>query len=166
MRGKNVVEVALGLGSEAYEIIWSLSKAEFTQSLLLWHIATDFLYNDDHQKFRAGTLGPYCQISKLLSHYMMYLLFLCPTMLPEGIGNKRYQDTCIEAKAFFHGGKVKQPIQGSFAIDIYVRKFFIQIGTRRKSTFFEGHEIAMQLQSWTSEFRMDHEEQWEIVGKM
>ncbi|KAK6230816.1 hypothetical protein QUC31_002334 [Theobroma cacao] len=64
---------------------WNIGGVEFTQSLLIRHIATDILFHDDHQSDLVGNLGPYCNISKLLSDYMMYLLFMSPTMLPQGI---------------------------------------------------------------------------------
>ncbi|KAK6264279.1 hypothetical protein SCA6_019713 [Theobroma cacao] len=146
---------------------WIVTDVEFTHSLLLWHIATDLVFYDDHQRHRVGSLGPYCQLSKLLSDYMMYLLFLCPAMLPEGIGNLRHHDTCIEAKRFFHKDvKIKDAIWGSFGIDIESRSFFIEMGSRRKSAFFEGCQIASQLQEWVSNFRWDHQEKWELIGEV
>ncbi|XWS12144.1 hypothetical protein CRYUN_Cryun37aG0064700 [Craigia yunnanensis] len=146
---------------------WSVSDAEFTHSLLLWHIATDLVFQDDHQRFRAGNLGPHSQISKLLSDYMMYLLFLCPAMLPEGIGNIRHHDTCIEAKNFFLKKLTfRDAIRGLFGIDTASRSFFVEMGSQRKSTFFEGCQIAYQLQNLVSGFKWDHQEKWELIAKV
>ncbi|KAB2081436.1 hypothetical protein ES319_A05G132200v1 [Gossypium barbadense] len=146
---------------------WSVSDVEITHSLLLWHIATDVVYNDDHHWFRAGKLGPYCRISKLLSDYMMYLLFLCPEMLPEGIGTIRHHDTCIEAKNFVHDkSKFKQIIRGLFGIDIESRSFFVLMGSLKKSAFFEGCQIAVQLQTLLGQFRWDHEDKWKLIAEV
>ncbi|KAJ6675805.1 hypothetical protein OIU85_011911 [Salix viminalis] len=76
------------------DLVWSV-EVEFDQSILIWHIATDLCYHcDETQK------GNDCQISKQLSHYMLYLLVMRPFMLPMGIGKIRYLDTCEELKSF------------------------------------------------------------------
>ncbi|XVF74325.1 hypothetical protein PTKIN_Ptkin13bG0101300 [Pterospermum kingtungense] len=146
---------------------WSVTEVEFTHSILLWHIATDVVYFDDHHKFRGGSLGPYCQISKLISDYMMYLLFLCPAMLPEGIGNIRHHDTCIEATNFFiEKSTFRETVRGLFGIDIESRSFIVQMGSQSKSAFFEGCQIAYQLQDLASKFKWDHHEKWQLMAQV
>ncbi|XWS16165.1 hypothetical protein CRYUN_Cryun34aG0061800 [Craigia yunnanensis] len=150
-----------------HDFAWTVSEVEFTHSLLLWHIATDLVFYDDDQSFQAGNLGPDCQLSKLLSDYMMYLLFLCPAMLPEGIGRLRHRDTCIEAKKFFPGRiDFRQAIKGLFGIDTASRSFFIEMGNQRRSVFFEGCQIAYGLQDLVSMSRWDHKEKWELIAKV
>ncbi|XP_031261731.1 uncharacterized protein LOC116119934 [Pistacia vera] len=78
------------------EFSWSTIDVDFDHSLLVWHIATDICYQEDSKKDKDG----FCKISKLLSDYMLYLLFLCPSMLPKGIGEIRYRDTCEHVKKF------------------------------------------------------------------
>ncbi|XVE78636.1 hypothetical protein DITRI_Ditri13aG0162200 [Diplodiscus trichospermus] len=145
---------------------WTVSEVEFTHSLLLWHIATDLVLYDDHQKFRAGNLGPYCQISKFLSDYMMYLLFLCPAMLPEGIGNIRHRDTCSEVRNFFNEKSNSRDAIGTLVGDIYSRSFFVEMGSIRKSTLFEGCQIAHQLKDLVNSFRLDHKDKWELIAQV
>ncbi|XP_059595403.1 uncharacterized protein LOC100251477 [Vitis vinifera] len=72
---------------------WSVVDVEFDHSILLWHIATDLCsYSDEDPNPKAR-----CKISKCLSEYMLYLLVMCPFMLPKGIGEFRFRDTCAEA---------------------------------------------------------------------
>ncbi|MFQ6639051.1 hypothetical protein Gotur_016705 [Gossypium turneri] len=98
---------------------------------------------------------------------MMYLLFLCPEMLPEGIGTIRHHDTCIEAKNFVHDkSKFKQVIRGLFGIDIESRSFFVLMGSLKKSAFFEGCQIAVQLQTLLGQFRWDHEDKWKLIAEV
>uniref|UniRef100_A0A2P2J6J6 Uncharacterized protein LOC8270919 n=1 Tax=Rhizophora mucronata TaxID=61149 RepID=A0A2P2J6J6_RHIMU len=82
------------------ELTWSM-EFEFDQSILIWHIATELCYHTDHQ----GTIMSKCKMSKQLSRYMLYLLVMHPSMLPMGIGNIRYRDTCAEAARFFQERK-------------------------------------------------------------
>ncbi|OMO79387.1 hypothetical protein CCACVL1_13706 [Corchorus capsularis] len=78
---------------------WSTVGVEFDHSLLLWHIATEICYYEDTKRFKDDTesLNKCSKISKCLSDYMLYLLVVCPTMLPKGIGEIRYRDTCADA---------------------------------------------------------------------
>ncbi|KAF8401085.1 hypothetical protein HHK36_014388 [Tetracentron sinense] len=89
-------------------------QVEFGHSILLWHIATDIYYNSDPNEIRTS---PKCQMSKLVSDYMLYLLVMCPSMLangvmlpglelpknvalPNAIGEIMFQDTCDEAEQY------------------------------------------------------------------
>ncbi|MFQ6639054.1 hypothetical protein Gotur_015176 [Gossypium turneri] len=115
--------------------------------------------------FEPGNLGKYCRISKLLLDYMMYLLFLCPAMLPQGIDKIRHHDTCIEAKNFVHDeSNFKQVIRGLFGIDIGSQTLFAQMGSLKKSAFFEGCQIAVQLQTLLEQFRWGHEDKWKLIA--
>ncbi|KAA3456298.1 DUF594 family protein [Gossypium australe] len=76
---------------------WSTVGVEFDHSLLLWHIATELCYYDDLKRFNHPSIRKSSKNSKCLSDYMLYLLVMCPNMLPKGIGEIRYRDTCEEA---------------------------------------------------------------------
>ena len=41
------------------------------------------------------------EFSKWLLQYMLYLLVICPSMLPMGIGMIRFRDTCAKVTQFF-----------------------------------------------------------------
>ncbi|KAI5312354.1 hypothetical protein L3X38_041527 [Prunus dulcis] len=93
---------------------WSIQD-EFDQSILLWHIATDLCYysdlednpNSDLAKKPNSLSSRSWKASKFLSEYLLYLLVMRPFMLPNGIGQIRFQDTCAEADEFFKQRKCK-----------------------------------------------------------
>nr|KJB28277.1 hypothetical protein B456_005G039800 [Gossypium raimondii] len=163
-RGSSVLK---GMGGSFEDILWSVCEVEFTHSLLLWHVATEVVFHDDNHQYRAVKLEPYCQISKALSDYMMYLIFLCPAMLPEGICNIRHQDTCTEAKNFaLDKFQFKEAVRGLFGMHIRSRSFFIQMGRSRKLAFFEGCQIVEQLQSLVSMFQWDNQDKWKLIADL
>ncbi|KAL4625322.1 hypothetical protein ACB092_05G016900 [Castanea dentata] len=84
------------------ELDWSV-KVEFDQSILIWHVATDICYQLDQTY--PNTFMLLCELSALVSQYMLYLLVICPFMLPMGIGMIRFQDTCAEITQFFEAHK-------------------------------------------------------------
>ena len=80
-------------------------EVEFDQSILLWHIATNLCYHSDWNTSPDSVKVPNCEASNMLSDYMLYLLVMRPIMLPNGIAQIRFQDTCAEAIEFFEERK-------------------------------------------------------------
>ncbi|GLU05300.1 hypothetical protein SLE2022_224070 [Rubroshorea leprosula] len=116
--------------TERRKLMRYVTDVKYDESLLLWHIATELLYNDDRPKptndqhtnhnSGSGSLPKteksdekwkdrefdeydYREFSKMLSDYMIYLLIMQPTMMSAvaGIGKIRFRDTCAEARRFF-----------------------------------------------------------------
>lgn len=100
-RGKRVLEMKK---FKCSDLNWSTTEVEFDQSILLWHIATELCYYSDDVSETIKCK----ESSKYMSEYMLYLLALCPFMLPMGIGLIRFRDTCAEAMQFFKE-KTEQP---------------------------------------------------------
>ncbi|PPD67947.1 hypothetical protein GOBAR_DD35178 [Gossypium barbadense] len=138
-------KISQRMGELSGDIMWSVREVEFTHSVILWHVATEVVFHDDNHRYRA-LLDPYCRIIKALSDYMMYLFSLYPAMLPAGIGHIRLRDTCTEAMNFtLNNVQFKEAVRGLFGVDIRSRSFLIQMGSSRKSAFFEGCGIANHL---------------------
>ncbi|PPR86491.1 hypothetical protein GOBAR_AA34203 [Gossypium barbadense] len=142
-RGSSVLK---GMEGSSEDILWSVCEVEFTHSLLLWHVATEVVYHDDDHRYRAVQLEPYCLIR---------------------IGNIRHRDTCTEAMNFaLDKFQFKEAVRGLFGMDIKSRSFFVQMGSSRKSAFFEGCQIAEQLQSLVSNFQWDNQDKWKLIADL
>ncbi|KAM4110700.1 hypothetical protein ACJW30_05G011600 [Castanea mollissima] len=88
------------------ELEWSV-EVEFDRSILIWHVATDICYQSDLDQIQRypNTFMLQCEFSTLVSQCMMYLLVICPLMLPMGIGMIWFQHTCTEITHFFEAHK-------------------------------------------------------------
>ncbi|XP_031264856.1 uncharacterized protein LOC116123189 [Pistacia vera] len=154
------------------EFCWSTIEVEFDHSFLLWHIATDLCYLadfGDNEDDNDETLPIECKISRWLSNYMLYLLVICPTMLPKGIGEIRYRDTCAEAKRFFIEKKSGKSSSSKFTtymeelLEVNTGESLERIkGDRSQSVLFFGCRLAKQLQMhWWSK-----KQKWEMISEV
>ncbi|XVE80081.1 hypothetical protein DITRI_Ditri14bG0110800 [Diplodiscus trichospermus] len=161
-RGKDVIEE-----NGLKHLEWSTVEVEFDHSLLLWHIATDLCYyvdnkNDDHCR----------KVSKCLSDYMLYLLVMCPKVLPKGIGELRYRDTCAEAIRFFGKKRVQIEANVDKAYEMLFqvnaeRSLLEEVkGDRTKSVLFYGNTLAKQLQNLNSHPNWGFQKKWEMMSKI
>ncbi|GAB4854184.1 hypothetical protein Ancab_022769 [Ancistrocladus abbreviatus] len=102
-----------------------ITDVNYEESLLLWHIATDLLYNVEkgpvgsHESKRGirqclpclsemqensstdtDNAIDYADCSRILLNYMVYLLIMRPTLMSPvaDIAHIRFQDTCAETK--------------------------------------------------------------------
>ncbi|XP_059656398.1 uncharacterized protein LOC132303233 [Cornus florida] len=135
------------------------TKMEFDQSILIWHIATDLCYYLDGGENLTDSV---VSISKHISDYMLYLMVMCPSLLPMGIGMIRFRDTCAEAKEFFGERNISK---NDFALAC---KKLLQVNTevlpikvkgdRSKSVLFDACRLAKSLQN--------KENKWEILSQM
>ncbi|PIN19243.1 hypothetical protein CDL12_08074 [Handroanthus impetiginosus] len=119
---------------------------EFDQSVLLWHIATDICYHaesclEDELTFKR-------EMSRYLSNYMIYLLIMSPFMLPSGIGQIRFQDTCAEAREVFEGRKFsdRDACEMLSKVDTRIPPSTLK-GDRSKSLLFDACRLVQSLKS-------------------
>jgi len=57
---------------------WCTTEVEFSQSILVWHLATEICYCVDKD---GSNVSKEYETSRCLSEYMMYLLVIRPNML-------------------------------------------------------------------------------------
>ncbi|XWS62594.1 hypothetical protein CRYUN_Cryun06bG0024400 [Craigia yunnanensis] len=149
-----------------------VNKTDFTQRIFIWHFATEFVYYDDVDRFRKGTLGSFCQIAKSLSDYMMYLVLVRPLMLPKGLGEVINKIKDVQVNIFFP--KVEMTKKMTKIDFTEVRKRFTSAvlgfnGIRMKSNSIDvlnGGRLAQILQRVVIDIRWDHEEKWETISKV
>ncbi|KAL6335324.1 hypothetical protein AAG906_029567 [Vitis piasezkii] len=145
---------------------WSIIDVEFDHSILLWHIATDLCYPCDVDKSPDTNLKSWCKLSKCLSEYMLYLLVMCPFMLPKGIGEFRFRDTCSEAKRFFQQRRESisnrnEACRLLLEVDTEVEPIKVK-GDKSKSVLFEACRLAKTLKS----LEMEMGEKWKMVNEV
>ena len=107
-----------------------------------------------------------CKISKCLSEYMLYLLVMCPLMLPKGIGKFRIRDTCSEAKRFFQGRRQsisdrKEACRLLLEVETEIEPSEVK-GDKSKSVLFEACKLAKMLKSADMELG----EKWEMISRV
>ena len=98
---------------------------------------------------------------------MMFLLDMCPFMLPNGIGEIRFRDTCAEARQFFKERKsITNGIQAcTKLIEVNTRIPPSKVkGDRSKSVLFHACMLAHSLQSLKTHY--EKEKMWELVGQV
>lgn len=123
------------------ELGWSVN-AELDESILLWHIATDLLFLSE-----KDSCTKYTKISHKISNYLLFILVVRTSMLPAGIGQIRFSDTCAEAKNFLTREKVDEVRAAKMILEVntdYEPKHIK--GDRSKSVLFDGCRLAHQLQ--------------------
>lgn len=147
---------------------WSI-QVEFDQSILLWHIATDLCYYTDLNKNPSTVQSSQTEASKLLSDYMLYLLVMCPFMLPKGIGKIRFQDSCAEATEFFQERNYISDRSQACAALLQVNTEILPLevkGDRSKSVLFDACRLAKCLQSLETEEQWPCEQKWEMMSRV
>ncbi|KAM3289436.1 hypothetical protein P3S67_017724 [Capsicum chacoense] len=144
-------------------LAWS-TKVEFDQSILIWHIATDLCYYLEFYIDNGSTTRSVeSKQSKQLSDYMLYLLVVCPFMLPIGIGMIRFKDTCAEVKEFFTERNLERNLviacDKLLKVNTEVGPAKVK-GDRSKSVLFDACILAKSLQE------KGKEKKWKIISEV
>ncbi|MFS7987716.1 hypothetical protein Hanom_Chr11g01026171 [Helianthus anomalus] len=152
-----------------------VAGVDYDQSLTLWHIATELLYNQDPPTDNSSKDKENRDNSKLLSDYMLYLLIMESSMMSAvaGIAQIRFRDTCAEARRFFvdmkgeSKGKYDDDMLKTACNEIYdvvteVEPVAIK-GDRSKSLLFDGCILAKELVKIEDSLKKN---KWEIISKV
>ncbi|XP_058770169.1 uncharacterized protein LOC131643851 [Vicia villosa] len=152
------------------DINHSIKEVEFDQSILLWHIATDLCYLDDNESQNLnGVALQSCEKSQLVSNYMLYLLVICPFLLPNGIGQIRFEDTCAEVDELLKERKYmkkrSEVCKMILRVDTTISPSEVK-GDRSKSVLFDACRLAKSLQSLETEENWSKESKWEMISNV
>ncbi|GLU05310.1 hypothetical protein SLE2022_224150 [Rubroshorea leprosula] len=161
---------------------WSIQDFEYTESLLMWHIATELCDKDkakvescdqdkakvelgDKNKAKEGrpSENDYKAICKLLSDYMFYLLMMQPTMMAPVSGNWQlvFQDTCAETKRFLSEHSVSTTEDACKKIceaEAEIKPRALK-GGESKSVLFDARILTGELQKLKGE-------RWKLMSKV
>ena len=137
-------------------------EVDFDETILRWHIATDLCHYND-QDSDAQNVKNLIRISKLLSNYLVYLLVMYPYMLPSGIGQIRFQDTCAEAIEIIEEREYisdeKKACELLFKVNTEILPSQIK-GDRSKSVLFDACIVAQSLQF------LETQQKWERISQV
>ncbi|XVE48763.1 hypothetical protein DITRI_Ditri01bG0028500 [Diplodiscus trichospermus] len=168
-KGDNVIKEKLGL-EEGGEY-WEMESTDFTRRIFIWHIATALVYYDDVDNHRRGTCDPFLEIGKSLSDYMMHLVLVRPSMLPNGFSEMVNKETYDQVQRF-----CLQPTSWIKNLKVSRKEFIAWLLLLPDDSFNllstgaldEGVKFAKQLQSLVrdSALRWDDEEKWKLISEV
>lgn len=163
------------VAKEVKKLSWSV-KVEFDQSILLWHVATNLCDNSvsgEDEDAEDGRSLTYREASKWLSKYMLYLLVMRPSMLPNGIGEIRFQDTCAEATEFVKDRysnlrREKKVSQMLLKVGREIEKVDPSKvkGDRSKSVLFDACKLAKQIRELRSDEEWETKKMWKLITQV
>jgi len=144
--------------------MWCTTEVEFSRSILVWHLATEICYLGDKDASNASK--EYCETSRCLSEYMMYLLVMRPNMLSKGINDEGYLDTLQDLQRLnpnkTRGDEAKKGVaDGILRSELSLDDITFQsLWKIAKSVVIGGEKLARQLRSLESKKR------WEMINEV
>ncbi|GAY47238.1 hypothetical protein KPL70_002514 [Citrus sinensis] len=148
-----------------YNKSWLLkctASRSYDFNLLVWHIATDLCYRDDLHKLcngNANALHRSCKISKRLSDYMLYLLLVCPSLMPEdNLLETIYMETCRQMEHF--SGLLEEP--PTVMTPEEMQEWTKKIASAKRP----GLWLSYHLQSLQSNQDWNNGRKWEMISEV
>jgi hypothetical protein len=136
-------------GSGSEEILgWSIEKP-FDESIVLWHVATDFCFYSEDMTSHDSECARMC---RQISNYMIHLLFANPEMLLPGSRRNLFTDAYDELEAILRGHDV------SMLDEKELTQKIIGKAESAKGIIRDSWVLAQQLMRLSEEKKM-----WEII---
>ncbi|KAJ1267241.1 hypothetical protein BS78_07G041700 [Paspalum vaginatum] len=85
-------------------ILWSIDEKPFDESIILWHVATDFCFHGKGSSPNSECAG----MCRQISNYMMHLLFANPEMLLPSSRRSLFTTAYEELEAILQGDDLSQ----------------------------------------------------------
>ncbi|KAF8011532.1 hypothetical protein BT93_J1975 [Corymbia citriodora subsp. variegata] len=131
------------------DLKWSIEELEFDESILVWHIATELCYYLDYGWGDSSKEKEKCLMGLHLSRYMIYVQYMCPSMLPARFGSIRFRDIYKEPSQSFDLSK-KAP-DSAEARGAWLERMMDKISESKseedqvKSVLIKGCQVALDL---------------------
>ena len=90
------------------QLWWSLQQVPFDWSVLIWHLATELCLHHPSTSSVVLELSS-ARFSKLISNYMIYLLFIHPEMLMPGTRQGLFMAACYDIRLMLKRGNEPLP---------------------------------------------------------
>ncbi|KAH7855283.1 hypothetical protein Vadar_023238 [Vaccinium darrowii] len=131
-----------------------ISKVEFDESLIVWHIATDLCYYSNHSKDEDDDTKLNRELSKVLSDYLLYLLIMESPMLSPIAGKKEQEKKLQEDYEI-----LKVACESILKVNTEVPPITVK-GDRSKSVLFDACRLVKELQ------KLERKQIWMIISKV
>jgi hypothetical protein len=138
---------------------WSVTHVEFSQSLLIWHVATLVCYIDDSQNNSFAKERNCVMSSRSLSDYMLYLLVYRPTMLAIKLSGTGYAETTTHLGRLLRRNTLDELLPEPPAM-LNEIKLTDEGGM---SALLDGCVLAMSLQTLDG---CPNEKKWEMISEV
>ncbi|KAJ6921673.1 hypothetical protein NC652_015566 [Populus alba x Populus x berolinensis] len=146
---------------------WSVTDVEFSQSLLIWHVATRVCYIDDSRNNGFAKERNCVVSSRSLSDYMLYLLVYRPTMLAIELSGTGYAETTTHLGRLLRGNTLDE-LDALFLEELLPDPPAMLNKIKRTdeggmSALLDGCVLAMSLQTLDG---CRNEKKWEMISEV
>ncbi|CAL5062898.1 unnamed protein product [Urochloa decumbens] len=141
------------------QLWWSLQQVPFDWSVLVWHLATELCLHHPTITSAAAADLPAAQFSKLISNYMIYLLFIRPEMLMPGTRQGLFTAACYDIGLMLKRGN-EPPPKDARTVAEQILRTSQSCYTGDIGTMVPG---ACKLAKELMELLEDEEERWNVI---